>query len=157
MSVSGYASSARRPLRILLAEDDEADAKIALRAFEKSGASNTIQVVRDGVETLDYLYGRGAFTDREKFVKPDLVLLDLNMPRENGFSVITKLKADPAMREIPIVIMSTSRQAGDVLRAYQAGAASFLPKPADYPEFLKLVEVFCAYWHGVSLLPGRIE
>ena len=145
------------PLRILMAEDSDADAKIALRAFEKTGTPNVIRTVRDGQEALDYLYGRGAFTDRSKFFKPDLLLLDLNMPRVDGFAVIEALKGDPAMREIPIVVMTTSRHTGDVLRAFHAGAVSYVTKPADFEAFMRVVDGFCVYWHDVSLLPGRTE
>lgn len=150
-------SAAARPLRILLAEDSEADAKIALRAFEKSGASVAVRIVRNGQEALDFLYGRlqGSAGTGAPFARPDLLLLDLNMPRVDGFAVIATAKADPALREIPVVVMTTSRNAGDVLRAYQAGAASYLPKPADYEDFERLVGGFCAYWRNVSLLPGE--
>ncbi len=145
------------PLKILLAEDSEADVKIALRAFEKSGAPAVIRTVRNGQEALDFLYGRPSGEAAEPFVRPDVVLLDLNMPRVDGFAVIAAMKSDLNLREIPIVIMTTSRNAGDVHRAYQAGAASYLPKPADYPDFVRMVGGFCAYWQSVSLLPGRAE
>ncbi len=148
---------AGRPLVILLAEDSEADAKIALRAFNSASRPSVIHVARDGQEALDYLYGRGMYADRKAYAKPDLLLLDLNMPRVDGFAVIEALKKDPEMREIPIVIMTTSRNSGDVLRAYRAGAASYIPKPADYTEFAGSVERFCIYWNDVSLLPGRVE
>jgi CheY-like chemotaxis protein len=151
------APAAGKPLVILLAEDSDADAKIALRAFNAASRPSVIHVTHDGQEALDYLYGRGMYVDRAAYAKPDLLLLDLNMPRVDGFAVIDALKKDPAMREIPIVIMTTSRNAGDVLRAYQAGAASYIPKPADYVEFARSVDQFCVYWNDVSLLPGRVE
>jgi CheY-like chemotaxis protein len=155
--VTAGVPAAGRPLVILLAEDSDADAKIALRAFNAASRPSVIHAVRDGQEALDYLYGRGMYSDRTEYAKPDLLLLDLNMPRVDGFAVIDALKKDPAMREVPIVIMTTSRNAGDVLRAYQAGAASYIPKPADYAEFVSSVDRFCAYWNDVSLLPGRVE
>lgn len=144
------------PLKILLVEDNEADVKIALRAFEKSGAPVTVRAARNGQEALDFLYGRAASDVAEPFARPDLVLLDLNMPRVDGFAVIAAMKSEPALREIPVVIMTTSRNGSDVSRAYQAGVASYLPKPADYADFVRLIGDFCGYWQSVSILPGRV-
>ncbi|MBP9733278.1 MAG: response regulator [Candidatus Omnitrophica bacterium] len=147
----------KKALQILLVEDNEADLKIAARAFASSVPPSRLWTARSGQDALDFIYGRGAHAGRPEGERPDLLLLDLNMPGIDGFGVIEMLKKDPAMREIPIVIMTTSRHENDILRAYQSGVASYIPKAVDYEDFRRSVNALCEYWTHVSLLPGRTE
>lgn len=150
-------SAGRQALRILLVEDNEADLKIAVRAFASSVPPSRLWTAHSGQDALDFVYGRAAYAGRPEGERPDLLVLDLNMPGIDGFTVIEMLKKDPAMREIPIVILTTSRHENDVLRAYQSGAASYISKAVDYADFKRSVNGLCEYWTHVSLLPGRTE
>ena len=141
------------PIDILLVEDDEADIKITLRAFEKAKIKNNISVVTDGQEAMDFVTHQGKYHDRKKFSRPDLILLDINMPKLGGFEVLKKLKADPKFQFIPVVMLTSSRNEEDVLKSYQNGAVSFIPKPVVFETFAKVVDGFNFYWHIVNKLP----
>ena len=141
------------PINILLVDDNESDVKISLRAFEKAKLKNNIYVVRDGMEALDFLYNRGDFRDQQKYPRPGIILLDINMPKMNGFDVLNKIKADNDLRTIPVVMLTSSKNDEDVLRSYGYGASSYIPKPVVYDEFVKVVDTFNFYWHIVNKLP----
>ena len=132
------------PIDILLVEDNEADVKITLRAFQKARIKNNVQVVNDGQAALDFM---------KKFPRPDLILLDINMPKLSGFEVLKKLKADPKVSFIPVVMLTSSKSEEDVLKSYQNGAVSFIPKPVASEAFAKVVDGFNFYWHIINKLP----
>ena len=142
-----------RPIDILLVEDDEADIKITLRAFEKGKIKNHVYVVTDGEEALDFINHTGKYQDERKFPRPDLILLDINMSKMNGFEALKKLKADPKFSFIPVVMLTSSKSEEDVLKSYQDGAVSFIPKPVAFEAFMRVVDGFNFYWHIINKLP----
>lgn len=141
------------PIDILFADDDDADVKITLRAFEKAKIRNNIFVVHDGQEAVDFVSHQGKYTDKEKYPRPDLVLLDINMPKLNGFQVLEKLKAGEDTKMIPVIMLTSSRSEQDIAKSYKNGAASYIEKPVGYDDFVKVVEGFNFYWHIVNRLP----
>lgn len=141
------------PIDILLVEDNEADIKITLRAFDRGRLRNNIHVVRDGQEALDYVYHEGQYQDRGQYPVPDLILLDINMPKANGFEVLQKIKNDPKLRYIPVAMLTSSKNDEDIVRSYGYGACSYIQKPVDFTEFIKLVDGFNFYWHIINKLP----
>lgn len=118
-------ASAVRPIEILLVEDNEPDIILTQEAFEEARVANHLHVARDGVEALDFLYRRGPFEGKPR---PDVVLLDINMPRKNGLEVLEEIKADPDLRAIPVIVLTTSQADEDILRSYQSHASSYIPR-----------------------------
>ena len=143
-----------KPIDILLVEDNEADVKITLRAFEKASLKHKVHVARDGQEALDFIRNQGNFQDKDKYPKPDLILLDIKMPKVDGFGVLKELKSDLSYSHIPIIMLTSSKDEEDILRSYKGGAASFIPKPVKYEEFLEVVEIINSYWNIISKLPN---
>ncbi len=140
----------QKPLSILLVEDDPADAALALRAFKSSGLPQTVTVVRDGVDCLAYLRREGPYAEAGR---PDLVLLDLNMPRMDGREVLAVVKHDPDLCAIPVVVLTTSNFDKDMQASYQSGANSFITKPIDLDEFFDAMKALQTYWADVVNLP----
>jgi len=131
--------------RIILVEDSPRDAEIALRAFSEYNLANEVMHLRDGVEALDYLYTRGDFADRAHG-HPALILLDLKMPRLDGMDVLQTVKSDPALKTIPIVVMTSSREEPDLERAYELGANAYVVKPVKFKEFIDAVKQVGSFW-----------
>ena len=142
-----------RPMDILFAEDNEADIKITLRAFDHAKIKNNIYAARDGQEVLDFIYHKGLYQDEKKYPRPDLILLDLQMSKVDGFQVLEKLKADENYNFIPVAILTSSKKDEDVVKSYREGAVSFIQKPVSYEEFKKVVDGFNFYWHSINKLP----
>jgi two-component system response regulator len=138
---------------ILLVEDNPDDVELTLRAFEQSKLKNQIIVARDGVEALDYLLGTGAHAGRDTRLMPQLVLLDLNMPRVDGIEVLQAMRADPRTELIPVVMLTSSAQQEDMVRSYRFGANSFVRKPVDFMEFIKAVQQLEVYWLVLNRFP----
>jgi len=132
-------------VEILLVEDSRADAEMTLRTLKKRGIANHIEWVRNGVEALDYLHCRGTYADRTGG-HPRLVLLDLKMPLMDGLQVLEHMKADPRLRTIPVVMMTSSREEGDLLASYRLGANSYVVKPVDFDAFAEMVTEVGMYW-----------
>lgn len=141
------------PIHILLAEDNDADIKITLRAFNNAKIKNHIFVVRNGQEALDFVYHQGPYQDQKKYPRLDLVLLDLNMPKIDGFRVLEKLKSDEETKAIPVIVLTSSQNEQDVLKSFKNGAASYIQKPMTYEAFVQMVNGFNFYWHIVNQLP----
>lgn len=150
----GKKAISNKSIDILLVENDEANVRITLRAFDRATLKNNIHVVNDGQEALDFIHHRGKYQEEKKFPTPDLILLDIDMPGLDGFEVLKKLKSDSEYGFIPVVMLTTSEEEEDVLRSYKNGAAGFITKPLDYKDFVKLVEGFNLYWHGINRLPN---
>lgn len=131
---------------ILLVEDNPDDAELTLRAFEKSRLANDIVVVRDGAEALDYLFGTGAYAKRLPTATPELVLLDLKLPKVDGLEVLKRIRADERTRRLPVVVLTSSKEERDVLRSYDLGANSFVRKPVDFVEFVEAARQLGLYW-----------
>ncbi|MCG3176755.1 MAG: Response regulator rcp1 [Candidatus Omnitrophica bacterium] len=150
--MNGQTPDTARILDILLAEDNEADVKIALRAFEKAGLKHVIHVVRDGQEALDFLRQTGRHSQAPR---PDVVLLDIQMPKLTGLQVLEEMKRDPELRRIPAVMLTSSRNEGDIRTSYSSYASGFMQKPIAFEDFEKLVEGFNRYWAEISRLPKK--
>ena len=142
---------------ILLVEDNEADIKITQRAFGKVVFDNQLFVVKDGEAAVEYLEQKGAFENLKDYKKIDLILLDINMPKLNGFDVLLKIKANRELIHIPVIVLTSSQNELDILKSYQLGAASFIQKPIDFNQFLEIVNMFNNYWHVCVKLPKKIE
>jgi CheY-like chemotaxis protein len=131
---------------ILVADDDLDDIFFLRRAFEKSGLNYSLMAVRDGQEAIDYLRGAAGYTDRLQFPLPRLLLLDLKMPRFNGFDVLTWLKKQPDFQQLPVVVLSSSGQDDDLQRARAMGADDYRVKPAEFDDLLKLAQELADHW-----------
>lgn len=130
---------------ILLAEDSKADAEMTLRTLKRRGIANNIEWVRNGVEALNYLHSEGRYADRPNGY-PKLVLLDLKMPKMDGLQVLKEMKADPRTKAIPVVMMTSSREEGDLVTSYELGVNSYVVKPVDFTEFAETVAQVGMYW-----------
>jgi two-component system response regulator len=131
---------------ILLVEDNDDDVALTLRAFRRSHLMNPIAVARDGIEALDFLFGRGAHEERAGQPLPTLVILDLKLPKLDGLSVLEALRANDRTRFLPVVILTTSKEEQDLIAGYALGANSYVRKPVDFTEFLEAVKVLGIYW-----------
>ncbi len=140
-------------MNILLVEDNQADVKIALRAFAGSKLKNEIYVVNDGEEALAFIFHEGKYQDKSKYPTPDLILLDIKMPKMDGFQVLEALKQNLEYNFIPVIMFTSSKNEEDIVKSYKAGAASYIPKPVDYEEFVKIVDEFNRYWRVINKLP----
>ncbi|MBI4264657.1 MAG: response regulator [Acidobacteria bacterium] len=131
---------------ILLVEDNPDDVELTLRAFERSKLANDIIVARDGAEALDYLLATGAHAGRDPAALPEVVLLDLKLPKVDGLEVLQRIRADERTRRLPVVILTSSKEERDVLRSYDLGANSFVRKPVDFVQFLDAARHLGLYW-----------
>ena len=131
---------------ILLVEDNPDDEALTLRALKKNNLTNKIVVARDGVEALDYLFGTGMYAGRDTSVEPELILLDLKLPKIDGFEVLKKLRADERTELLPVVILTSSKEQQDVVNGYGLGANSYVRKPVDFQEFVDAVLELGLYW-----------
>jgi CheY-like chemotaxis protein len=134
------------PINLLLVEDDEAHAEIVRRCLAEARVANRMFHLRDGQSALDYLLRQGPYAPPAEAVRPDLILLDLRLPKVDGQQVLRRLKSDPDLCRIPVVILTTSKAELDIVAAYQTGAGSYLVKPVDYEKFTQLMETFGFYW-----------
>jgi len=139
-----------RPIEILLVEDDPGDVLMAREALEEGKVANRLAVVNDGEEAMAYLRAEGANADR---VRPDLVLLDLNLPRKGGLDVLEEMKADAALRRIPVVVLTTSDAELDIIRSYDLHANAYIKKPVDFDQFVSVVRQIDEFFVSVVILP----
>ena len=140
---------------ILLVEDNPDDELLALRALKKNNLINEIVVAHDGVEALDYLFGAGAYAGRDTDVMPQLILLDLKLPRIDGLEVLRRLRADGRTRLLPVVILTSSREQQDMLDGYGLGANSYVRKPVNFEQFVWAAEQLKLYWLSLNEAPPR--
>ena len=133
-------------VEILFVEDSEDDAMLALRALKKSGFTNKLLHVRDGAEALDFLYCKGLYGKRNPLENPKLILLDLKMPKVSGIQVLEKVKADPAFKSVPVVILTSSQEDPDISKCYELGANSYIVKPVDSNKFFNSIKDIGLYW-----------
>ena|SRR5215469_10095428 len=138
------------PVEILLAEDDPAEVCLMREALAQSGLDTRLSVVRDGFELVDYLHQRGEHTAARR---PDIILLDLNMPRKSGAEALAEVKRDPAFRAIPVIVLTTSTSRDDVARSYELCANCFITKPADLHRFFDIVRLIERFWFEAVTLP----
>jgi CheY-like chemotaxis protein len=143
---------AGRPIEVLLIEDDPGDVLITREAFEHHKIHNTLSVARDGQEGLDYLYQRGSY---EGATRPDLILLDLNLPKYNGHQLLEKIKSDPDLCLIPVVVLTTSAAEEDILRSYRLHANAYVTKPVGFEQFMNVIRQIDEFFVQVVRLPPR--
>jgi len=144
-----------QPIRFLMADDDEDDRLMAKEALEEVRLANTISFVNDGVELIQYLKNEGPYEDVQANPRPDLILLDLNMPRKSGREALEEIKADPELKRIPVVVLTTSEAETDVIRSYDLGASSFIVKPVSFDGLVKTMEGLSQYWTQIVRLPRK--
>jgi two-component system response regulator len=138
---------------ILLVEDSSIDEELTLRALRKSNISNKVVVARDGAEALDYLFARGAYAGRDARDLPQVVLLDLNLPKLGGLEVLRMIRAEEATKLLPVVILTSSKEDKDLLTGYASGANSYVVKPVDFTQFADAVRQLGLYWLVLNQLP----
>jgi two-component system, chemotaxis family, response regulator Rcp1 len=138
------------PIEILLVEDNPGDADLAREAMENSKIRNTLSVVVDGVEALDFLYRRGKYAAAPR---PDLILLDLNLPKKNGREVLAEIKCDEDLKRIPVVILTASKDEEDILKSYNLHANCYITKPIDLHQFVRVVRAIEDFWLTIVKLP----
>ncbi|HXH70872.1 MAG TPA: response regulator [Pyrinomonadaceae bacterium] len=141
------------PMHILMADDDEDDRRSFAKAWKNARATNPIHFVNDGEELIDYLHHRGKFADLPDWARPGLILLDLNMPKKDGREALREIKADPNLRQIPVVVLTTSKAEEDVYRTYDLGANSFITKPVTFTSMVELVQILGKYWIEIVETP----
>lgn len=141
-----------RPVEILLVEDNPADVRLTIEVFKDSRITNHISVVTDGEEALAFLQKRGEYADADR---PDLILLDLNLPRKDGREVLSEIKADRDLKAIPIIVLTTSDADQDVWKAYESGVNSYIKKPVDLEQFIRIFRSIEDFWLTIVKLPTR--
>jgi chemotaxis family two-component system response regulator Rcp1 len=141
-----------KPVDILLVEDNPGDVRLAKEALKECKIDNTVYVAQDGIEALAFLRKEG---EHEKAPRPDLILLDLNLPRKSGREVLAEVKADPSLRRIPIVVMTVSRDEEDVLKAYNLHANCYITKPIDFGQFIRITKSIEDFWFRIVKLPPK--
>jgi chemotaxis family two-component system response regulator Rcp1 len=141
-----------RPIQILLVEDNEGDVRLTREALREGHVRNNLSVAKDGVEALAMLRREPQYGEAPR---PDLVLLDLNLPKLDGRQVLEEIKKDPDLRRIPVVVLTTSKAEADVLRSYDLHANSYITKPVDFDQFMKVVQSIQAFWLTIVTLPGK--
>jgi CheY-like chemotaxis protein len=139
-------------ISVLLVEDDPGDVMLIREAFSEQKVGNALSVVSDGVQAMRYVRGEGEFAGRER---PDLVLLDLNLPRKSGAEVLAEIKGDPRLATIPVIVLTTSEAEEDVLRSYEAHANAYITKPVDFDRFREIVHKIDDFFIGIVRLPPR--
>lgn len=142
-----------KPAVILLVEDDPGDQELTRRALTDDVLKAELHIVSDGEEALEYLHRRDRYADAQDAPYPDLVLLDLNMPNLDGREVLQRIKADPKLRKLPVVVLTTSRQEADIVRGYDLGCNSFITKPVDVDDFVRAIRELGSYWFELVTLP----
>jgi two-component system, chemotaxis family, response regulator Rcp1 len=142
------------PIEILLVEDNPGDARLAVEALKESKVRNNLYHVKDGVEAMDFLRRRGEYAGG---IVPDLVLLDLNLPRKDGREVLEEIKVDPKLRLIPVVVLTTSEAERDLVRTYDLHANAYVVKPIDLNRFIEVVQAIEDFWFAIVKLPPKAE
>jgi CheY-like chemotaxis protein len=144
----------RNPVTILMADDDPDDCLLAQEALAESRLTNELHCVKDGEELMDYLYQRGKYRQPGSAPRPGLILLDLNMPKKDGREVLRELKSDPHLRQIPVLVLTTSRAEEDIERSYYLGANSYITKPVTFSSLLEVMQTLSKYWFEIVELPS---
>jgi len=144
-----------RPMTILLVENNVQDIEITRRAFAKGEVRSDLVVTRDGEEALDYLHRRGKFQDPRTSPRPAVILLDLNLPKVGGLEVLQQVKRDESLKAIPIIVLTVSQQEEDVIRSYDLGVNTYVQKPLEFDEFVRVINTIHDYWSLVATLPSR--
>ena len=144
--------SAGKPLEILLVEDNPDDVALTIEALHDSKIANTVHVAKDGVEAMDFFHKRGQFAGKPT---PDLVFLDLNMPRKSGREVLDEVKKDPNLKHIPIIVLTTSQAEEDIFRSYNLQASAYVVKPVDFERFVSVIKAIDTFWFNAVRYPAH--
>jgi CheY-like chemotaxis protein len=147
----------RKPIVILLADDDEEDRMLACDALAESHLSTDVHCVTDGEDLMDYLHRRGNYTPPDVAPRPGLILLDLNMPKKDGREALREIKSEPSLRQIPVVVMTTSKAEEDIYGSYDSGASSFISKPVTFEGLVDVMKGLGRYWFEIVNLPREHE
>jgi CheY-like chemotaxis protein len=147
----------RKPIVILLADDDEEDRMLACDALAESRLSNEISCVTDGEDLMDYLHRRGKYASPAEAPRPGLILLDLNMPKKDGREALREIKSDPELRQISVVVLTTSKAEEDIYSSYDSGASSFISKPVTFEGLVEVMKGLGRYWFEIVDLPRQHE
>jgi two-component system response regulator len=150
--IGGFVQS-YRPIPILLVEDNADDIEITRGAFRKSLVANELSVVRDGEEALEYLFHEGRYAEPGEARLPDLVLLDLNLPRINGIEVLQRIRAADHLAALPVIMLTSSQREEDIIASYRFGSNTYISKPVQFADFLKALEILGEYWIVLAKLP----
>jgi CheY-like chemotaxis protein len=143
-----------KPITILMADDDEEDCELTREALQDARLANQMKFVHDGQELVDYLKRSGRYSDPSEAPRPGIILLDLNMPKKDGREALAEIKSDEALRRIPIVVLTTSKDEEDVLRTYDLGASSFITKPVTFAALVEVMANWRRYWFEIVELPN---
>lgn len=135
-----------KAVEVLIVEDNPRDAELCVRAFKRRNLANSLHVVEDGAEALDFLFARNAYEARRGMSLPRVILLDLKLPKKNGLEVLREIKADESLRSIPVVVVTSSAQHPDIKTAYELGANSYVVKPVSFEDFVKSMSSLGFYW-----------
>ena len=141
-----------RPVEILLVEDNPADVELTVQGLREGKIANNLHVATDGEQALDFLGRAGEYTAAPR---PDLILLDLNLPGKDGRDVLAVIKSDETLRQIPVVVLTTSNAESDILKTYNLHANAFMTKPVSFPDFVELVKAISSYWFSLVVLPPK--
>lgn len=144
------------PVKVLLADDDPEDRQLTQNAFIENRLVNELDCVEDGEELMEYLHRRGRYSNLQNVPLPQLILLDLKMPRKDGCEALKEIRADPNLRRIPVVILTTSAAEGDIQLSYDLGANSYVTKPATFESLMELVKIINHYWFEVVKVPQDV-
>jgi len=146
-----------KPITILLADDSEDDRLMTREALQESFVINELREVQDGEELMEYLQRRGQWSEPHSAPRPGLILLDLHMPRKSGLEALKEIKADAALRRIPVVVLTTSDDQLDILRSYDLGVSSFISKPVTFAGLVEIMKTFGRYWIEIVAIPQSDE
>lgn len=141
------------PINILIADDDEEDRFLAINALEENRIKNNIFTVKDGEDLMEFLRNLGKYSDKTQYPLPDLILLDLNMPRKNGMEALLDIRGDENLKHIPVVILTTSKEEEDILKTYRLGVNSFITKPVSFEGLVDVMKALKIYWLQIVKLP----
>jgi CheY-like chemotaxis protein len=146
-------NTAPKSVLIMLADDSEDDRKMTREALRESFVINEVREVEDGEELMEYLQRRGSYSEARSSPRPGLILLDLHMPRKSGQEALEEIKADPLLRRIPIVVLTTSQDEVDIIRSYDLGVSSFITKPVTFAGLVEVMKAFGKYWIEIVAIP----
>ncbi|MDD1428365.1 response regulator [Dolichospermum sp. ST_sed9] len=144
-----------KPIIILVVDDDEDDRLLIKDALEENLLANDLYFVEDGQELMDFLHHQGQYQDPHKAPRPSMILLDLNMPRKDGREALKEIKADPELRQIPVIVLTTSKAEEDILRTYDLGVSSFITKPVIFDSMVEIIKMLGRYWFEIVELPSE--
>jgi CheY-like chemotaxis protein len=150
-------TNSARPITILLVEDNLQDIEITRRALAKGRVGNELMVVRNGEEALDYLHRRGKFQDPNASPRPGMILLDLNLPKVGGLEVLQQIKKDESLKAIPVIVLTVSQREQDIVRSYDLGVNTYIQKPVEFDNFMRVINTVHEYWVLVATLPPPVD